>query len=162
MPFRPRSISAPVLLFCPSRPCSISVAPFVVLCLSFAPYLCRHSSLSVVHPSCPATNADARNLSRGFGDACGDGLSHHRLRACVPLQVYMPCVYALNKIDAITMEELDILDAIPHYCPISVRRTRSHTLATGRGCAMPIRTPATLPHHAYPRNTLHAPRALGR
>mmetsp|Transcript_15706 Transcript_15706/g.51293 ORF Transcript_15706/g.51293 Transcript_15706/m.51293 type:complete len:369 (-) Transcript_15706:631-1737(-) len=34
-------------------------------------------------------------------------------------RVYMPCVYALNKIDAITMEELDILDAIPHYCPIS-------------------------------------------
>eukprot|EP00312_Isochrysidales_sp_CCMP1244_P008172 CAMPEP_0196676660 /NCGR_PEP_ID=MMETSP1090-20130531/5080_1 /TAXON_ID=37098 /ORGANISM="Isochrysis sp, Strain CCMP1244" /LENGTH=345 /DNA_ID=CAMNT_0042014675 /DNA_START=54 /DNA_END=1091 /DNA_ORIENTATION=+ len=34
-------------------------------------------------------------------------------------RVYMPCVYALNKIDAITMEELDILDQIPHYCPIS-------------------------------------------
>jgi hypothetical protein len=34
-------------------------------------------------------------------------------------RVYMPCVYALNKIDAITMEELDILDSIPHYCPIS-------------------------------------------
>ena len=34
-------------------------------------------------------------------------------------RVYMPCVYALNKIDAITMEELDILDAVPHYCPIS-------------------------------------------
>jgi len=34
-------------------------------------------------------------------------------------RVYMPCVYALNKIDAISMEELDILDAVPHYCPIS-------------------------------------------
>ena len=34
-------------------------------------------------------------------------------------RVYMPCVYALNKIDAITMEELDVLDAVPHYCPIS-------------------------------------------
>jgi len=34
-------------------------------------------------------------------------------------RIYMPCVYALNKIDAITMEELDILDAVPHYCPIS-------------------------------------------
>ena len=31
----------------------------------------------------------------------------------------MPCVYAVNKIDAITMEELDVLDAMPHYCPIS-------------------------------------------
>eukprot|EP00967_Tisochrysis_lutea_P138977 scaffold251703_cov27-Tisochrysis_lutea.AAC.2 len=42
------------------------------------------------------------------------------------VQVYMPCVYALNKIDAITMEELDILDAIPHYCPISVGRSLTY------------------------------------
>lgn len=27
---------------------------------------------------------------------------------------YIPCLYALNKIDALTMEELDILDQIPH------------------------------------------------
>ena len=27
-------------------------------------------------------------------------------------RIYMPCVYALNKIDAITMEELDVLDAV--------------------------------------------------
>jgi len=32
---------------------------------------------------------------------------------------YVPCLYALNKIDEITMEELDILDKIPHYVPIS-------------------------------------------
>jgi len=31
---------------------------------------------------------------------------------------YVPCLYALNKIDAITIEELDILDSIPHYVPI--------------------------------------------
>lgn len=31
---------------------------------------------------------------------------------------YIPCVYALNKIDEITMEELEILDKIPHYVPI--------------------------------------------
>eukprot|EP01110_Echinostelium_bisporum_P006780 TRINITY_DN26683_c0_g1_i1.p1 TRINITY_DN26683_c0_g1~~TRINITY_DN26683_c0_g1_i1.p1 ORF type:complete len:367 (-),score=128.83 TRINITY_DN26683_c0_g1_i1:15-1115(-) len=34
-------------------------------------------------------------------------------------RVYIPCIYALNKIDAITIEELDLLDQIPHYCPIS-------------------------------------------
>ena len=34
-------------------------------------------------------------------------------------RIYMPCVYALNKIDGITMEELDLLDEVPHYCPIS-------------------------------------------
>lgn len=32
---------------------------------------------------------------------------------------YVPCLYALNKIDEITMEELDILDRIPHYVPVS-------------------------------------------
>lgn len=32
---------------------------------------------------------------------------------------YVPCLYALNKIDDITMEELDILDQIPHYVPVS-------------------------------------------
>ena len=31
---------------------------------------------------------------------------------------YIPCLYAMNKIDALTMEELEILDKIPHYVPI--------------------------------------------
>lgn len=32
---------------------------------------------------------------------------------------YIPCIYLLNKIDAISMEELEILDQIPHFVPIS-------------------------------------------
>jgi ribosome-interacting GTPase 1 len=32
---------------------------------------------------------------------------------------YIPCLYALNKIDDITLEELNVLDQIPHYVPIS-------------------------------------------
>lgn len=32
---------------------------------------------------------------------------------------YVPCLYALNKIDAITLEELEILDQIEHYVPIA-------------------------------------------
>ena len=32
---------------------------------------------------------------------------------------YTPCLYALNKIDDITIEELDILSNIPHYVPVS-------------------------------------------
>lgn len=31
---------------------------------------------------------------------------------------YIPALYALNKIDDITIEELDILDTIPHYVPV--------------------------------------------
>lgn len=34
-------------------------------------------------------------------------------------RVYIPCLYALNKIDAISIEELDLLDQIPHYVPVS-------------------------------------------
>ena len=33
----------------------------------------------------------------------------------------MPCIYVLNKIDQITIEELDILSQIPHNCPISAQ-----------------------------------------
>lgn len=32
---------------------------------------------------------------------------------------YVPCLYALNKIDAITLDELNILDQIEHYVPIA-------------------------------------------
>ena len=32
---------------------------------------------------------------------------------------YIPCIYVLNKIDQISMQELDILDKIPHYVPIA-------------------------------------------
>lgn len=34
-------------------------------------------------------------------------------------RVYVPCVYAMNKIDQLTIEELDVIAAIPRYIPIS-------------------------------------------
>ncbi|CAJ0941086.1 unnamed protein product, partial [Mesorhabditis belari] len=34
-------------------------------------------------------------------------------------RVYIPCIYVLNKIDAISVEELDIIYKIPHCVPIS-------------------------------------------
>ena len=33
--------------------------------------------------------------------------------------VYIPCLYVLNKIDAISIQELDLLDRVPHYVPVS-------------------------------------------
>jgi small GTP-binding protein len=36
-------------------------------------------------------------------------------------RVYVPCIYVLNKIDAISIEELDIIDKCPHYVPISAK-----------------------------------------
>lgn len=34
-------------------------------------------------------------------------------------RIYVPCIYVLNKIDQISIEELDIIDRCPHYVPIS-------------------------------------------
>ena len=34
----------------------------------------------------------------------------------------MPCLYVLNKIDGISLEELDLLDKCPHYVPISAAK----------------------------------------
>ena len=33
-------------------------------------------------------------------------------------RVYVPCIYALNKIDQISIEELEIFDKVPHYVPV--------------------------------------------
>ncbi|KAI3387260.1 hypothetical protein SNEBB_002692 [Seison nebaliae] len=37
-------------------------------------------------------------------------------------RVYIPCIYILNKIDQISIEELDIIYKIPHCVPISAHR----------------------------------------
>ncbi|KAL7004236.1 GTP-binding protein rbg1 [Cystobasidiomycetes sp. EMM_F5] len=36
-------------------------------------------------------------------------------------RIYMPCIYVLNKIDAISIEELDLLYRIPNSVPISAK-----------------------------------------
>lgn len=33
-------------------------------------------------------------------------------------RIYVPAIYVVNKIDQITIEELDVMDKLPHYCPI--------------------------------------------
>ena len=37
-------------------------------------------------------------------------------------RAYMPVLYVFNKIDSLTIEELDILDQMPNYVPISSRQ----------------------------------------
>ena len=34
-------------------------------------------------------------------------------------RIYIPCIYVLNKIDQISIQELDILTRVPHSCPLS-------------------------------------------
>ncbi|KAH8072193.1 GTP binding protein [Aureococcus anophagefferens] len=41
--------------------------------------------------------------------------------ACDGKRTYIPCLYVMNKIDSITIEELDIIDELPNYVPISSR-----------------------------------------
>jgi len=36
-------------------------------------------------------------------------------------RIYIPCLYVLNKIDSISVEELDLLDQVPHYVCISAK-----------------------------------------
>lgn len=36
-------------------------------------------------------------------------------------RIYVPCIYVLNKIDQISIEELDLVDRVPHYVPISAK-----------------------------------------
>lgn len=37
-------------------------------------------------------------------------------------RVYIPCLYVMNKIDTVTIEELDLMSAVPHYVPICAAR----------------------------------------
>eukprot|EP00808_Paulinella_micropora_P000374 g41232.t1 len=37
-------------------------------------------------------------------------------------RIYIPCLYIMNKMDAITMEELELLDRVPHYVMISAAK----------------------------------------
>ncbi|MEW5306315.1 MAG: hypothetical protein WDW38_007125 [Sanguina aurantia] len=33
-------------------------------------------------------------------------------------RIYIPAIYVVNKIDQITLEELNVIDKLPHYCPV--------------------------------------------
>lgn len=35
-------------------------------------------------------------------------------------RVYIPAIYTINKVDQISLEELQVMSRLPHYCPVSV------------------------------------------
>lgn len=49
----------------------------------------------------------------------GDATAEQLIDVLEGNRVYIPCIYILNKIDSISIEELEILDKVPHYVPIS-------------------------------------------
>lgn len=55
---------------------------------------------------------------RLYGDATADEL----IDVIEGNRVYVPCIYLLNKIDQITIEELDIIYQLPHCVPISAHQ----------------------------------------
>ena len=59
-------------------------------------------------------------LWRGTGKLmCFVPVSTDQVRMLFCCRIYIPCIYLLNKIDQISIEELDIIYRIPHAVPIS-------------------------------------------
>ncbi|KAL6223036.1 hypothetical protein ACLB2K_006426 [Fragaria x ananassa] len=73
-----------------------------------------HLDLETVKAICSEYRIHNADITLRF-DATADDL----IDVIEGSRVYMPCIYAVNKIDQITLEELEILDKLPHYCPVS-------------------------------------------
>lgn len=72
-----------------------------------------HLDLETVKAICSEYRIHNADISLRY-DATADDL----IDVIEGSRVYMPCIYVVNKIDQITFEELEILDKLPHYCPI--------------------------------------------
>uniref|UniRef100_A0A2N9FSE8 OBG-type G domain-containing protein n=1 Tax=Fagus sylvatica TaxID=28930 RepID=A0A2N9FSE8_FAGSY len=73
-----------------------------------------HLDLETVKAICSEYRIHNADITLRF-DATADDL----IDVIEGSRIYMPCIYVVNKIDQITVEELEILDKLPHYCPIS-------------------------------------------
>lgn len=72
-----------------------------------------HLDLDTVKAICSEYKIHNADITLRF-DATADDL----IDVIEGSRIYMPCIYAVNKIDQITLEELEILDKLPHYCPV--------------------------------------------
>ncbi|TQE02272.1 hypothetical protein C1H46_012143 [Malus baccata] len=73
-----------------------------------------HLDLETVKAICSEYRIHNADITLRF-DAMADDL----IDVIEGSRIYMPCIYVVNKIDQITLEELEILDKLPHYCPVS-------------------------------------------
>ncbi|CAD2214476.1 50S ribosome-binding GTPase/C-terminal region of MMR_HSR1 domain/TGS domain containing protein, putative [Angomonas deanei] len=81
-----------------------------------------------VSSTCPLTQLDHDTIKTIFTEyklnnadvvLRGDYSADQVIDAIEGNRTYIPCVYVLNKIDQISIEELDIIARLPHNCPIS-------------------------------------------
>jgi len=75
-----------------------------------------HMSEETIHSVCKEyklSNADVCFRQNATVDELIDVIEGNR--------IYVPCIYVLNMIDKISIEELDIIDKNPHYVPISAK-----------------------------------------
>lgn len=72
-----------------------------------------HLDLETVKAICSEYRIHNADISLRY-DATADDL----IDVIEGSRIYTPCIYVVNKIDSITLEELEILDKLPHYCPI--------------------------------------------
>uniref|UniRef100_A0A2K5S096 Developmentally regulated GTP binding protein 1 n=1 Tax=Cebus imitator TaxID=2715852 RepID=A0A2K5S096_CEBIM len=82
---------------------------------------------------------------------CSDAIADDLIDVVEGNRVYIPCIYVLNKIDQISIEELDIIYKVPHCVPISdyLKLVRIYTKPKGQ---LPDYTsPVVLP---YSRTTV--------
>jgi ribosome-interacting GTPase 1 len=72
-----------------------------------------HLDLETVKAICGEYKIHNADISLRF-DATADDL----IDVIEGNRIYMPCIYVVNKVDQITIEELHVLDRLPHYCPV--------------------------------------------
>lgn len=71
-------------------------------------------------PMIKAICSEYRLISANINFRC-DATDEDLIDAIEDNCIYIPCIYAMNKIDTITLAELEIIDQLPHYVPISAR-----------------------------------------
>jgi len=83
--------------------------------------------VSVMHPNVELTHLDTKlitQICKEYRMVNADitfrenATVDQLIDAILGNRVYIPCIYVLNKIDTITIEELDLLSQVPHYVPV--------------------------------------------
>ncbi|KAG8346355.1 50S ribosome binding GTPase putative B C terminal region of MMR HSR1 domain [Trypanosoma vivax] len=85
-----------------------------------------------ISSTCPLTHLDNETIKAILNEyrmsnadvmIRGDYTADELIDAIEGNRIYIPCIYVLNKIDQISIEELDIVSRIPHNCPISAHHS---------------------------------------